>query len=67
MEFKSGKAEMGKCTVFWMTSKRDGQCAECIEEIFEGDRMVWDTDNKKAYCADCGEEIAGEDPKLKKI
>ena len=53
--------------VFWMTSKHDGQCAECSEEIFEGDRMVWDRENKKAYCADCGEEVAGEDPKLKKM
>ena len=53
--------------VFWMTSKHDGQCAECAGEIFEDDRMVWDRENKKAYCADCGEELAGEDPKLKRV
>ncbi len=47
---------------FWMTAKHDGKCAECSENIFEGDRMVWDKDEHKAYCGECGEEIAGDDP-----
>ena len=62
-----GKAVRGECTVFWMTAKHSGKCAECSEEIIEDDRMVWDRENKKAYCAGCGEELAGEDPKLKKV
>ena len=50
---------------FWMTAKRDGHCAECEDDITQGDRMVYDPSHYKAYCSDCGEEIAGDDPKHK--
>lgn len=62
-----GKATQSERTVFWMTAKHNGRCAECTGEIFEDDRMVWDRENKKAYCAECGEELAGADPKLKRV
>lgn len=61
----NGKAERGECDIFWMTAKRDGECAECESDIRAGDRIVWDKDAFKAYCADCGVEIAGDDPKAK--
>jgi hypothetical protein len=50
---------------FWMTAKRDGDCAECEAEISVGDRIVWTPEEFKAYCAGCGEEVAGEDPREK--
>lgn len=46
----------------WMTSKRDGQCKECENDIPEGTRMVYDPDKYKAYCRTCGEEMIGSDP-----
>lgn len=39
-----------------MKAKRDGQCAECETELFEGEDIVWDPTNFKAYCAECGDE-----------
>lgn len=47
---------------FWMNAKKDGRCAECEDDIRQGDRIVWDSDEYKAYCKDCGEEVAGVDP-----
>lgn len=44
---------------FWMTAKRDGECAECEGDIKAGERMAWDAKNFKAYCSDCGEDIVG--------
>jgi predicted SprT family Zn-dependent metalloprotease len=46
---------------FWMTSKRDGQCAECEGHIEKGQRIVWDTIGYKAYCRNCGEMLLGPD------
>lgn len=47
---------------FWMSAKRDGECAECEIELAEGDRIVYDSEAFKAYCSICGEEVAGQDP-----
>ena len=46
---------------FWMTSKRDGYCAECEGDIRSGERIVWDSAEFKAYCKVCGEDVIGED------
>lgn len=40
-----------------MRAKRDGKCAECGEDLFEGDDIVWDPKERKAYCTTCGEEV----------
>lgn len=42
---------------FKMKAKRDGHCAECEAELFEGDQIYWDPKNYKAYCLACGEEL----------
>lgn len=42
---------------FEMTATRDGECAECETEIFEGDQMIWDPKEHKAYCLSCGEDM----------
>lgn len=40
-----------------MRAKRDGECAECETELFEGEEIVWDPREFKAYCLPCGEEL----------
>lgn len=56
---------MAKESPFWMTAKRDGQCAECEGVIQAGERIVYSPEDFKAYCKQggCGEEIFGLDPK----
>ena len=44
---------------FWMTAKRDGECAECEDAILKGERIVWDPEEFKAYCMACGVDVAG--------
>lgn len=36
----------------WIDSKFPGTCAECGDEIEEGDRIYY---NGKPYCATCGD------------
>jgi hypothetical protein len=40
-----------------MIAKRDGECAECEQELVEGDEIIWDPKEYKAYCIPCGEEL----------
>lgn len=42
---------------YWMKAKKDGKCAECRAEIYEGDKIVWDPKEYKAYCETCGEDV----------
>lgn len=42
---------------FRMTANRDGICAECEQDIKEGDRIVYDPRHGKAYCEECGKDI----------
>jgi hypothetical protein len=39
-----------------MEARYDGHCAECEEDIVEGDPIVWDIKERKAYCETCGKE-----------
>ena len=51
---------------FWMNAKFNSRCAECENDIVEGDRIVFDPDaknpKKKGFCAECGVEVVGPDP-----
>lgn len=46
---------------FWMTAKFDSICAECENQIVEGERIVYAPDEYKAYCSTCGIDLVGED------
>lgn len=52
---------------WWMNAKYNSNCAECKEEIQEGDRIVYEQAEKgglsRAYCKECGTDVAGDDSK----
>lgn len=61
----------------WIDAKYSGKCAECREEIDEGDRVLWEPAgvlvdpntgresrvSSKVYCKDCGEDMGEVDSK----